>query len=359
MSQIAIISDTHWGARGDRSALLDYQVKFYRDIFFPELEKRKIQTVWHLGDLVDRRKFINYRTLEVMKTEFLDRLEGNYDTHIIMGNHDMYYKNIVSPNALGELIKSYETIQTYETPQEYTLPNGDTVCVIPWIVDETREAAYDLLKNSKAKYCFGHLQIKSFEMERGHICDDGDDANLYRRFDLTLSGHFHHKSQKDNICYVGATNEMTWRDYKDNRGFHFLDLDTLELEHVYNHHRLFRKIRYNDEGVDANVLLREIHDQLEDAEGSFIKLIVNTKRDNYLFDRVTDEIMESSPADLQIVDDHFNLNVETDDVILEQAEDTLTILNKYIQKQKVRCDEEALKKLLKELYDEAAFLRLS
>ena len=92
--KIAIITDTHWGARNDSQHFTDYFIKFYNDIFFPELLERDINTVVHMGDIVDRRKFINYKTLYQMRHNFFDRCWDQYiNLHMIIGNHDTFFKN--------------------------------------------------------------------------------------------------------------------------------------------------------------------------------------------------------------------------------------------------------------------------
>ena len=57
--KIALITDTHFGARNDSLLFLDFFRKFYENIFFPTLKERGIKEIIHLGDVVDRRKFIN------------------------------------------------------------------------------------------------------------------------------------------------------------------------------------------------------------------------------------------------------------------------------------------------------------
>jgi DNA repair exonuclease SbcCD nuclease subunit len=52
----------------------------------------------------------------------------------------------------------------------------------------------------------------------------------FLKFELVMSGHFHTKSQKGNITYLGNTYQMYWNDYADQRGFHIFDTDTLKLE---------------------------------------------------------------------------------------------------------------------------------
>ena len=83
--KIALITDTHFGVRSDSPAFAKYQYKFYDDIFFPYLEKNNIKNLIHLGDTVDRRKFINFKTLNDFRNKFLLRLwDLKIDSHFIV-----------------------------------------------------------------------------------------------------------------------------------------------------------------------------------------------------------------------------------------------------------------------------------
>ena len=98
--KIALLTDTHFGARGDSLVFHQYFMKFYDEIFFPYLEENNIDTIIHLGDVTDRRKFINYNILDGLRTGFIDRLK-KYNTYFIVGNHDVYYK---ITNRIGQII---------------------------------------------------------------------------------------------------------------------------------------------------------------------------------------------------------------------------------------------------------------
>ena len=60
--KIALVTDTHFGARNDHDHFNTYFYKFYEDIFFPYLKEHNIKTCIHLGDVMDRRKFVSYKT---------------------------------------------------------------------------------------------------------------------------------------------------------------------------------------------------------------------------------------------------------------------------------------------------------
>jgi hypothetical protein len=54
----------------------------------------------------------------------------------------------------------------------------------------------DFIKNTKALYLGGHLDIAGFEMMKGTSQPHGMSADLFDRFDGVYSGHFHTKSSK-------------------------------------------------------------------------------------------------------------------------------------------------------------------
>jgi len=354
MTKIAIIADTHFGARGDKQALLDHMEVFYDQVFFPTLKEKNVAEVWHLGDLVDKRKGISFHTLATMKRVFLDPLALDadvYHTSFILGNHDMYYKNRVGPNALDELLSGYP----FSVHTEPSIVDGITV--IPWICEETEKKARQLISGASTRFCLGHLELRDWEMDRGRFSHTGDDKEDYRGFDAVLSGHFHHKSSYNNIHFMGAPYQMTWTDYKDAKGFHIFDIDTGELEYIENPYALFHKFIYDDTERNVTQLLEEIEEKLQISD-TFVKVIVRHKTNEFAFDSFIDRINSVGVADLQIVEDHRNIDLLSDDTIVEQAEDTLTILNNYIEGMECHVEVAKLEYLLKSLYDEAEVLRV-
>ena len=72
--KIALLNDTHFGARNDNPAFVKYFNRFYDEIFFPYIIQNDIKTLIHLGDVVDRRKFINFNTAHNFQENFWKRL---------------------------------------------------------------------------------------------------------------------------------------------------------------------------------------------------------------------------------------------------------------------------------------------
>ena len=181
--KIALLNDTHFGCRNDSPHFMDYQNKFYDELFFPYIKENNIRHLIHLGDVVDRRKFINYRIAHNFQEKFWKRLyDMRIDTHIILGNHDTYYKNTNKVNALQQLITTFDgKIEPwiYEKPATVTFGNLP-ILLVPWICDDIYDESIKIISESKSQICMGHLEVKGFEMHKGHYNDHGLEKSLFK-----------------------------------------------------------------------------------------------------------------------------------------------------------------------------------
>ena len=348
--KIALLNDTHFGCRNDSPAFADYQKRFYDELFFPYMKENNIKHLVHLGDVVDRRKFINFKTANFFRQKFMKRLwEEKIDTHIILGNHDTYYKNTNEVNAISELCTTYDGQNEpwiYAGPKTVNL-GGLDILFLPWICDQNYEESMYEIENSTAEICMGHLEIKGFEMHRGFMNEHGLDKTAFHRFEKVMSGHFHNKSDDGQIYYLGTQYEMMWSDYKDPKGFHIFDTDTRELTRVSNPMRIFRKIYYNDTMEDYDKV------DISRFDKSFIKLFISNKTDEDMYNRFIQRIYDTLTVhDLNIFEDTTDVNTSVPETI-EQGEDTTTFLNNYIDHIETDLDKGKIKEKIKELYQEA------
>ena len=87
--------------------------------------------------------------------------------------------------------------------------------------------------------------------------------------------------------------------------------------------------------------------------GSIVKVIIKTKDNPTLFDLYIEKLEQVNPMQIQVVQDHLHLDLEDDEDIIDEAEDTLTILNTYVDNLDVKQEKNDLQALLRALYDEA------
>src|SRR6056300_1635116 len=346
--KIALLNDTHFGCRNDSPAFIEYQNKFYNNVFFPYLKEHNIKTLVHLGDVVDRRKFINHNTAHNFKQVFWNRLEDlNIDTHIIIGNHDTYYKNTNEVNALQNLnINKGAKIYTRATTVNF---DDLDILFLPWICDDNYDDSLYAIDNSTTTIAMGHLEVKGFEMHKGVYNDHGLEKSQFNKFEKVLSGHFHKKSDDGRIYYLGTQYEITWSDYKCPKGFHIFDTDTRELTRVENPYRMYKKIIYNDKEKSYS------NYDIQQFNKCFVKLYISNKTDEEMYNKFVERLYhEIDVHQLQIIDDPIDINLTVSDNIIDKGEDTLTFLDNYIEQIDTKLDKKKLKDYAKNLYYEVS-----
>lgn len=347
--KIAILNDTHCGVRSDMLEMSNYQGRFYDEVFFPYLDEHNIKQIVHLGDYFDRRKYVNFASLKANKKHFIEpMIKRGIHMDLILGNHDTYYKNTNDVNSPELLLFGDNNINVIAEPinKEY---DGCLIALVPWINPENYADSVEFLLQNNATQCWGHFEIEGALMMPGFNCPHGLDHTYLKRFEQVLSGHFHHKSEVANIRYLGSQMEFTWSDYGDNKYFHIFDTDTRELLPVLNPITMFHKAFYDDSKSSFEEISNADYSEIE---GKFVKVIVINKDNPYWFDTYLDKIHAQNPIHLQVVDDNKHMDFFNDDDI-DDIEDTLTILSKYVDGLEIQGKKKHLDELMTSLYHEA------
>jgi DNA repair exonuclease SbcCD nuclease subunit len=340
--KICVISDTHWGAKKGSKHLHDYFELFYKNVFFPALEEHGVETVIHMGDAFDSRKSIDYQSLEWAKRVVFDPLK-KYQVHMIVGNHDCYFKNSNHVNSPELLLQDYSNIKTYSSPTN-TKICGIDMTLIPWICSENYDETLKVIQKSKSKIAMGHLELKGFRVNKHLVMDEhGADPKMFDKFDKVFSGHYHTRSDNGKIFYLGNPYEMYWNDVNDTRGFHIFDTETLEHTPIDNPYRLFYNIYYEDtpyQTFDSSEYVSKI-----------VKVIVRKKSKPKDFERFIDKLYKIGIQDLKIVE-NFDIQ-ENENFVIDEEENTISILNRYIDESECDFDKNIIKGIFEELYKQA------
>tara|TARA_Y100000004_G_scaffold193120_1_gene255044 strand:- start:3646 stop:4707 length:1062 start_codon:yes stop_codon:yes gene_type:complete len=352
--KLAILNDTHCGIRNSSEIFLKNAEDFYSKVFFPYCQEHEIEQIVHLGDYYDHRKFVNFKALNHNRKHFLDQMRKfEMKMDIIPGNHDTYYKNTNDLNSLKELLGYYMNevhIIMEPTVMEY---GSLKMAMLPWINQENYESSMSFVRECKADWLGGHLELNGFEMMRGVKNTHGMDSKLFNKFELVLSGHYHVSSRRDNIWYLGSQMEFFWSDAHDPKAFHVVDTETRQIEKVKNPHTLFHKIVYNDDEIDYN------NTELPNLENKFVKVVVVNKKDQFVFDRFIDRIQNQDIYELKIAENFSEFigeNVEDEEV---NFDDTTTIVDSYIEAVDTDLDKDKIKVQVRELMTEAQALEVA
>ena len=348
MSLVAIITDTHYGARKGADYLHNYFEKFYSEVFFPTLKARGVKTILHLGDAFDSRKSIEYNSLQWTKRVVFDPMK-DFDVHMVVGNHDCYFKSTNRTNSPDLLLQDYSNVSTYSEPTEIEV-DGTKILMLPWICEDNVGKTRQMIQDTKANYAMGHLELSGFEAYRGHKFEDGKglvSPTDFSKFDKVLSGHFHTRSDDGKIFYMGNPYEMYWNDVNDPRGFVLFDTETGEIEYVNNPNTLFSIIYYED-------TKHQLFDATEYRD-KIVKVVVRKKSKQKDFDKFLDKLFNIGLIDMKVVE-NFNVQ-ETEDFNADDSEEnTLSILNRYVDEadfEESFLEKNSIKELISKIYQEA------
>ena len=344
--KVAIITDQHFGARKNSKHFHEYFLRFYNDVFFPTLEQEGITTIVDMGDTFDSRKGIDFSSLSWAKNNYYDKLRDmGCMIHSIVGNHTAYYKNTNDVNAIDLLLAEYDNIKTYSEATEIKLDKLG-VLLIPWINSENEKKTLKVINKSKSPMAMGHLECKGFRIHRGYVMEQGIDVGLFDKFEKVYSGHYHTRSDDGKLFYLGNPYEMFWNDLGDTRGFHIFDTETMEHTPVDNPYRMFYNIFYEDHNYQT-FDTREYEDKI-------VKVIVRKKTNAKKFEKFIDKLYNSNVYELKVVE-NFQLQ-ESEDFEAFESEDTLSILNRYVEEAEMSLEKSRIQEVIREVYQEACEL---
>ena len=341
--KVAIITDQHFGFKKGSKLFHEYFQKFYEEVFFPTLQERGITTVIDMGDTFDSRKGIDLYSLDWAQRNYFDRLRDlGIALHSVVGNHTAFYKNTNEVNTIDLLLREYDNVNTFTECKDIDI-DGCKICMIPWINSDNCEYTYRKIRESTAKVAMGHLELNGFYAHHGYTMEDGDDIQPYQKFDRVFSGHYHTRSSDGRIFYLGNPYEMFWNDVGDLRGFHIFDTETHELETINNPFQMFRVIKYDDTP-------RQLF-KFAEYKDKIVKLIVVNKSSQKEYDRFVDALSAANPYDLKIVEKTSQMDFGED--AAEQTEDTMTLLDKFVDELETDLSKAKIKSLVKDLYRQA------
>lgn len=314
-----ILNDTHFGYKADSTIVLEYFLQFFEQQLFPYIKENNIKTIFHLGDVFDRRKYINFKTLYEVRKRFFEPLqEMGIKVIAICGNHDTYFRNNNNVNSLEEIASKYSNWEIYSEPTEIQLSTG-CVALLPWINPENEDQAAKFLSETSCSILLGHLELFGFQSIRGIFIDQGHDPKHFDKFEFVLSGHYHIKSSRDNIHYLGTQYEMAFSDVEESKGFHTFDFATRTLEFIKNPKKLFYTFDYYEDKPEVLD-----YSKFKDC---YVKIFIKNRTKAAPFEKYMDKFYEAGVAELAVTEE-VATNPEV--VAVDIHKDTLELLHEEI-----------------------------
>ncbi len=339
---IIFLGDTHFALRNSNVEHHEYMALFFAD-FFNFIDKTKIKNIVQTGDLFDVRKSINVWAINQFRTMFLDEItKRNIKLYVLVGNHDIYYRESIKINTIREMLTDYQALNPdiltiIDEPTNINIA-GEKFLICPWVCKENEVIIDEMIKSTDAKYCIGHFEFNGFEMQKGQTIKTKWDHKQYDKFDMVISGHYHHKSKKDNVIYVGTPYQITWSDYNDDKGFWVFDSGKMYF--CKNKHTIFNRIEYSEDFVPES----------ESIKNKYVQVIVRSRPDKKKFNSFLDSLHLMSPHEVkvrEVFSEEFSSETMHHDV-----KNTESIIKEFIECSVIELDKQKMIEIMNQLYKE-------
>lgn len=315
MTNIALISDLHFGVKSSSEKFLNIQINFFNNLLIPTLKNENVEYLFILGDFFDNPLTTNNLIKDTTINLINNIIKNLPDIKIIIqkGNHDIYFKNTLEVASIN-FLKQFPNIEVISNIKEFVIDNK-TILSVPWLIKDTythNEFVKIIESNKKYDFCFGHFEINQFEIIPSVIETKGFNIEDFSNFTEVYSGHFHIRNKIKNIQYLGCPYEITWNDFGSPKGITLLNLkdntskfieNTISPKHL--------KINLSSVVKDKTIL--------KSFKNNFIKFFhdVSLKPDKKL--DLEDTLVKLGALELDIIDNTYT--IEEDDENIDVKED--------------------------------------
>lgn len=204
-----------------------------------------IENVIIPGDIFDSNKGGNTDAVYKLQNLFS---EYNKTFYLIIGNHDIYYKNKIKPNSIETSFKNIKNCVIIDKPTEI-----DDILMVPWITDDNHIECEEASKKSNKSYCVGHFAFSDFYVVNGVKYRGGLKPSTFKKFKRVISNHFHIRQTINNISYLGNITQDSWNDFDNQKGYHILDTSNDSFEFILGSKQIYKHLVLDDSESDFEI----------------------------------------------------------------------------------------------------------
>jgi DNA repair exonuclease SbcCD nuclease subunit len=232
IKKIFVLGDLHLGVRNNSVEWSDIQTTFLIDYFLNKIDEEgfdpSTDILVQAGDWNHVRESTNVRIYK-LSLQIAEALTQKFKrgVYVILGNHDVYYKDRTDTHSLEGFDKIYNNFHIFTKP-DTLLINSHNFLMLPWIENLT-ELKSQIKKYPSAKYSFCHTDFKGFNFNKVQKLEHGLETEDISSFTRIYSGHIHIRQEKGNVLYLGTPYEMDRGDRGNTKGFYVLDVSGKEI----------------------------------------------------------------------------------------------------------------------------------
>lgn len=274
---IYLLGDLHIGVKNGSIEWFNIQRDFLIDWFINEIEKDgfdpDLDILMQAGDWNHVRESTNVR-ISNLSLDIFNKLSKKFKKgiHIILGNHDVYYKDRTDIHSLKEIDSIFENIHIYETPEVLTINGKHRFLMLPWEHDNSKiSKTIDSYKN-KVDYILCHADIKDFKLNKWTKLETGIDRSNLSNFKKIYSGHIHIRQEYKNMTYVGTPFHLDRGDSGNIKGYYKLNVETDDLIETFYENTFSPRFIKNDITQLLNMSVEDIH---KTFNNNYVDVMIN------------------------------------------------------------------------------------
>lgn len=231
--KITLVGDLHLGIRNNSMEWLQIQKDFLLDFLINKVDEDFDQDRDILileGDIFHSRESINVRVHDEALTIFKKLSEKfKRGVYIIIGNHDVYYKDRNAVHSLKAISHLADNIHVFENPEVLTINGDKSFLMLPWVEDTSKITSIISDHKDVCDYIVCHADIKGVRFNKWTKVEHGVEVSDLAAYKRVYSGHIHIRQEFKNVLYTGTPYQMDRGDRDNTKGFYQLDLTGSEI----------------------------------------------------------------------------------------------------------------------------------
>jgi hypothetical protein len=235
--KIHLVGDLHLGIKNNAIEWLEIQKSFLLEDLVEKVntdfdEDRDI--LIFEGDIFHSRESVNIR-IQNESFAIFSQLAKKFKrgVYIILGNHDVYYKDKNTVNSVNALAYLADNIHVFERAEILNINRTHSFLMLPWVDDFTRLAGIIEDNRDDSQYIICHADVKGLTLNKWAKVEHGIELSALSTFKRVYSGHIHIRQEKNNLLYTGTPYQMDRGDRDNQKGHYILDVSGPEIVETF------------------------------------------------------------------------------------------------------------------------------
>jgi hypothetical protein len=235
INKIFLLGDLHLGIRNNSIEWSKSQSDFLIEYFCNKIDELGFNPDTDIliqeGDWFHNRESTNNRIWKD-SLKIFDILSNKFKrgVYVILGNHDVYYKDNNSIHSLLGIEKMFDNIHVFSKHEILHINKCHKFLMLPWVEDDEQITKIVSSYSDKADYIICHADIKNFKLNKWVKINSGLDSNYLKSFKRVYSGHIHIHQEEGNVLYTGTPYELDRGDRGNVKGFYTLDVSDSKIK---------------------------------------------------------------------------------------------------------------------------------